>query len=99
MNFVFFGIAGEPNPLVSMVPVLLMFVIFYFLMIRPQQKQQKAHQAFLKALDKNQEVVTSGGIHGTVVQVKEDTVSLKVADNVRLEVDKSAIARGSKASS
>ncbi len=99
MNLVFLGLAGEPHPLVSMVPVVLMFVIFYFLMIRPQQKQQKEHKAFLAALDKNQDVVTSGGIHGTIVQVKDNTVSIKVAENVRLEVDKSAIARSGKASS
>ena len=69
MSLIFLGVAGQPNPIVSMVPVLLMFVIFYFLLIRPQQKQQKEHKAFLKALDKNQEVVTASGIHGTVVQV------------------------------
>lgn len=98
MSFIFLG-AAEPNPIISMVPVLLMFVIFYFLLIRPQQKQQKTHREFLKALDKNQEVVTSGGIHGTVVQVKDDTVTIRVAENVRLEVDKAAIARGKKVSS
>lgn len=96
MSLIFIGAAGEPNPIISMVPVLLMFVIFYFLLIRPQQKQQKEHKTFLQALEKNQEVVTSGGIHGTVVQVKDDTVSIRVAENVRLEVDKSAISRGKK---
>ncbi len=97
MNFVFMAVAGEPNPLVSMMPVLLMFVIFYFLLIRPQQKQQKEHREFLKALDKNQEVVLSGGIHGVITQVKEDTVSVKIAENVRVEVDKSSVARAAKA--
>ncbi len=89
--------AGEPNPLISMVPVLLMFVIFYFLLIRPQQKQQKEHREFVKALDKNQEVVLSGGIHGVVVQDKDDTVSVKIAENVRVEVDKASVARAQKA--
>ncbi len=89
--------AGEPNPLISMVPVLLMFVIFYFLLIRPQQKQQKEHREFVKALDKNQEVVLSGGIHGVIVQVKDDTVSVKIAENVRVEVDKASVARAQKA--
>lgn len=97
MNFVFLAVAGEPNPLISMVPVLLMFVIFYFLLIRPQQKQQKDHREFLKALDKNQEVVLSGGIHGVITQVKEDTVSVKIAENVRVEVDKASVARALKA--
>lgn len=98
MNLIFVA-AAEPNPIVSMVPVLLMFVIFYFLLIRPQQKQQKEHRAFIKALDKNQEVVTNGGIHGTVVLVKDDTVTLRVAENVKIEVDRVSIARGKKASS
>jgi len=97
MSLVFIAAAGEPNPLISMVPVLLMFVIFYFLLIRPQQKQQKEHREFLKALDKNQDVVLAGGIHGTVVQVKEDTVSVKIAENVRVEVDKASVARAKKA--
>jgi preprotein translocase subunit YajC len=98
MSLVFVAAAaGEPNPLISMVPVLLMFVIFYFLLIRPQQKQQKEHREFLKALDKNQEVVLSGGIHGVVVQVKEDTVSVKIAENVRVEVEKASVARAQKA--
>lgn len=97
MSLIFIGAAGEPSPLISMVPVLLMFVIFYFLLIRPQQKQQKEHRAFLKALDKNQEVVTSAGLHGTVVQVKEDTVTLRIAENVKVEFDKSSIARLQKA--
>lgn len=97
MSLIFLGAAaGEPNPIISMVPVLLMFVIFYFLLIRPQQKQQKEHREFLKALDKNQEVVTSGGLHGTIVQVKDDTVTLRIAENVRVEVDKSAVSRGRK---
>ena len=99
MSFIFLGVAGQPNPIVSMVPVLLMFVIFYFLLICPQQKQQKEHKAFLKALDKNQEVVTTSGIHGTVVQVKDATVTLRVAENVKLEFDKSALARLQKAGS
>jgi preprotein translocase subunit YajC len=97
MSLIFIAAAGEPNPLISMVPVLLMFVIFYFLLIRPQQKQQKEHREFVKALDKNQDVVLAGGIHGTVVQVKEDTVSVKIAENVRVEVDKASVARAKKA--
>ena len=97
MSLIFVGVAGQPNPIISMVPVLLMFVIFYFLLIRPQQKQQKEHKAFLRNLDKNQEVVTTSGIHGTVVQVKDATVTLRVAENVRLEFDKVSIAHLQKA--
>ena len=99
MSLVFIGAAGEPSPIISMIPVILMFVIFYFLLIRPQQQQQKKHREFLKALDKNQEVVTSSGIYGTVIQVKDDAVTLRVAENVRMEFEKSSIARLQKTAS
>ena len=56
--------AGAPNPLISLMPLVLMFAIFYFLLIRPQQKKQKEHQKMLSELKKNDDVVTTGGIHG-----------------------------------
>lgn len=80
------------NPLVSFFPVILMFVIFYFLLIRPQQQQRKQHGEMLKGLAKNDEVVTNGGIHGTIINVKDTTVILRVDDNVKLEVEKHSIA-------
>lgn len=80
------------SPLVGFMPIILMFVIFYFLLIRPQQKKQKQHQHMLTNLKKNDEVVTQGGIHGTIVNVKDDTFVLRVDDNVKIEVSKSAIA-------
>ena len=89
--------AGEPHPLMGFLPLIFMFLIFYFLLIRPQQKKQKEHQWFTQNLQKNQEVVTAGGIHGTVVQVKEQTVVLRVADQVKIEVDRSSISRAKKA--
>ena len=84
-----------PNPILStpLIPLTLMGVVMYFLLIRPQQKQQKELAKMQGSLKKNDEVVTFGGIHGTVANVKEETVTLRVDDNVRLEVDKSAIAR------
>jgi preprotein translocase subunit YajC len=85
--------AGEaPHPLISLMPLILMFVVFYFLLIRPQQKKQKEHQQMLSQLKKNDEVVTSGGIHGTIVNIKEKTYSLRVDDNVKIEISKSAVA-------
>ena len=84
--------AEAPNPLVSLMPLILMFVVFYFLLIRPQQKKQKEHRRMLSELKKNDEVVTSGGIHGTIVNIKDKTYSLRVDDNVKIEVSKSAIA-------
>ena len=82
-----------PNVLVSMFPFLIMFVIFYMLVFRPQSQARKAHDQMLKELKKNDEVVTSGGIFGTVVNVKPDAVTLRIDDNVRVDVEKSAITR------
>lgn len=80
-----------PPPLVGLMPFILMFVIFYFLLIRPQHKKQKEHQDMISGLKKNDEVITSGGIHATIVNVKEKTFILRVDDNARIEVSKSAI--------
>jgi preprotein translocase subunit YajC len=69
------------------------FAIFYFLLIRPQQKQKKDREAMLAAVKKGDRVVTSSGLHGTVVGLSENTVTLKVADSVRLDFDRSALGR------
>jgi preprotein translocase subunit YajC len=69
-----------------------MFVIFYFLLIRPQKAKEKEHQKMLAALDKNDEVVTTGGIHGTIVAVKDRTVTIRVDENVKIEIEKNCIA-------
>lgn len=87
----------QPSPLMSMLPIILIFVIFYFLLIKPQKKRQQEHQEMVKALKKNDEVITNGGIHGTVVNVKDASVILRVDDNCRIEVQKSAIATIKKA--
>ncbi|MDP2912854.1 MAG: preprotein translocase subunit YajC [Candidatus Omnitrophota bacterium] len=79
------------NPLLNLMPVILIFIVFYFLLIRPQKKTQEEHKKMIAALKKNDEVVTSGGIHGTIMNVKEDTVTLKVDDNVKVEVQKNSI--------
>lgn len=83
--------APAPNPLAGLFPIVLIFVIFYFLLIRPQQKQQKEHRQMLSKLSKNDEVVTNGGIHGTVVNVDEETVTLRVDDNTRIKFQKNTI--------
>lgn len=82
-----------PGPLAHMVPILLMFAIFYFILIRPQQQKQKEHERMVKGLAKNDEVVTSGGLHGTVVGLKETSVLLRIAENVKVEVERSAVAQ------
>jgi len=85
------GAAG--GGLTALMPLILIFVIFYFLLIRPQQKKQREHRQMLDRLSKGDKVVTSGGIHGTIDKIKENTVILKIADNMRIVVTKSAIAQ------
>ncbi|KPJ59765.1 MAG: hypothetical protein AMJ46_09725 [Latescibacteria bacterium DG_63] len=72
--------------------ILIIFGIFYFLLIRPQMKRQKEHQAMVSSLRKGDKVVTTGGVHGTVVGVKDDIAVLKIADQVKIEVSKSCVA-------
>jgi preprotein translocase subunit YajC len=84
--------AAQPDLLQTLLPFLFMGVIFYFLLIRPQQKRQKQHQQLMSNLKTGDRVVTSSGIHGLISNVKETTFLLKVADNVKIEIDKSAVA-------
>ena len=79
------GKGGSPNPLLSMAPFVLIFVLFYMLFIVPKQKEQKKHDQMLRSLKKGDKVLTSGGMYGTVVGVKENVVVLKIADNVKAE--------------
>ena len=93
------GGAG-PGPLMTMVPFVLIFVIMYFMVVRPQQKKGKDHQEMLNKLKKNDEVMTSGGIYGKVIDLKETVVTLEVAPNVRIRVHRpqiSAVLTGEKA--
>ena len=83
---------GGPSMLTSFIPILLIFVIFYFLLIRPQQKKQKQHQEMVKAVKKGDRIVTNGGIYGTVADVKEQMIVLRIADNVKIELVKGSIA-------
>ena len=87
---------GEPSPLVQFLPLIFLFVIFYFLLIRPQQKKQKDHNDMLSKLDKNDEVITVGGVHATVVSVGDKTAILRIADNVRIEIEKASITQVTK---
>lgn len=76
----------------AFIPLVLIFVIFYFLLIRPQQKKQKEHRRMIDSLKKGDEVVTSGGIHGSITKVKDDIVHIEVSEQVKLRVSRSAIA-------
>ena len=86
----------QPSPILQFLPLIFLFVIFYFLLIRPQQQKQKAHENMLKTLEKNDEVITSGGVHATVVSVGEKTAVLRIAENVRIEIEKSSVTQVTK---
>ena len=77
---------GGPGPIMTIVPFILIFAIMYFMVIRPQQKKAKDHKELLGKLKKNDEVMTSGGIYGKVVDLKETVVTIEVAPNVRIRV-------------
>lgn len=80
------------SPIFNLMPLIFIFFIFYFLIIRPQKNKEKAHQKMIAGLQKNDAVVTSGGIHGVVVNVKDKTFVLRVDDNLKIEVEKNCIA-------
>jgi preprotein translocase subunit YajC len=79
------------NPMLQMVPFVFIFFIFYFLVIKPEKDKQKQKKEQLAKLARNDEVITSGGIHGVIVNIKPATVILRVDDNVKIEVDKEAV--------
>ncbi|MGI9258982.1 MAG: preprotein translocase subunit YajC [Gammaproteobacteria bacterium] len=83
---------GQSSLFGSMAPLLIIVVLFYFLLIRPQNKKQKEHREMVAALEKDQEVVTGGGVLGKVVEVGDLWVTLEVADNVQLRVQKNTVA-------
>ena len=83
---------GEGNPFGPMGMMVLIFVLFYFMLIRPQRRQQKEHQLKLAALRTGDEVVAAGGIHGLVTNVSDRIVTLKIADNVKIKVEKASVA-------
>ena len=76
----------------AFIPLILMFVIFYFLLIRPQQKRSKKHKETLSSLRKGDNVVTNGGLHGRITGLTDTIVTLEIADKVRVKVSRSAIA-------
>jgi preprotein translocase subunit YajC len=96
MNYLLMaGPAGgaEANPYMSFLPMILIIVVFYFFMIRPQMKRQKELNAFRNSLAKGDKVVTTGGIYGKIVDIKDNTILLQVDDNVKIKVDKSAVVK------
>lgn len=86
------GAGGEsPSPLVTMLPLVLIFVVFWFLIIRPQKKQQDQRKAMISAVKRGDKIVTNGGLFGEVKDVKQDRLVVTIADGVKVEIAKSAI--------
>ena len=93
-NFLSYILAADkaaPAGWGNLVPLVLMFVMMYFLLIRPQRMRQKALAAQVAAMKKGDKVISAGGIHGTIANLKEQTVIVKVAENMKLEFQKSSI--------
>ena len=84
--------AGGGGAMSSIIMLVAIIEIFYFFMIRPQQKRQKEEKKFREALTKGQRVVTIGGLHGKIADVRETTVLIEVANDVKIEVEKTAVA-------
>jgi preprotein translocase subunit YajC len=92
------GSTGSPGGGFNLfVPLIFFVIIFYFILIRPQSQRQKQQQQLIGALKTGDRVVTNSGIHGLISNVKDSTVIVKVADNVKIEMEKSAIASVQKA--
>jgi preprotein translocase subunit YajC len=89
------GGTGGNNPLVTFLPLILVFVVFYFFMIRPQMKKQKEMNNYRNSLQRGDKVVTTGGIYGRVIEVKDNIVMMDVGGDVKLKVDKSALLKDS----
>ena len=81
------------SPLVGFLPLIIIFGIFYFLLILPQQKKQKAHQMMLQNLRQGDKVVTIGGIFGKIISIRGEVITLEIANQVRVEVVRSGISR------
>ena len=86
------GEGGAGSLFMSMMPIIAMFAIFYFLLIRPQSKKQREHQLMLDNLKEGDNVITTGGIYGTIAKIKEDAITLQVAENVKVKIGKGYIA-------
>jgi len=82
---------GTESSLLSLLPLVLMFVVLYFIMIRPQMKRQKEHKAMVEALAKGDEVVISGGVLGRIARLGDTTLHVEVANGVELQVQRSAV--------
>ena len=96
-NFMLIFLMPQPqeggSPVPSFVFLLLIIVVFYFFMIRPQMKRQKDLKTYRTNLSKGDKIVTTGGIYGKVTDIKDQTVTMEIADNIRIRIDKNAVVK------
>jgi len=92
------GGQGAQGGFSAFIPLILMFVIFYFLLIRPQQKKAKEHQEMINNLKKGDKIVSGGGIHGVVTNLDEQTLTVEIADKVRVKMNRASVGALVKAS-
>lgn len=85
------GGGAEGNPLVAFLPLIILFVIFYFLLIRPQQKRAKQHREMLGALKRGDSVITSGGLYGRIKNISEDVLTVDLGNNMEVKVNRAFI--------
>ncbi|UCD86654.1 MAG: preprotein translocase subunit YajC [Desulfobacterales bacterium] len=86
------GASGQSGGFGALVPLILMFAIFYFLLIRPQQKKQKEHRQMLSRIKKGDRVITSGGLYGRITGITDTIVTLEISEKVRVKVGRANIA-------
>jgi preprotein translocase subunit YajC len=87
------GATGQSNALITFLPLILVFVVFYFFMIRPQMKKQKEMNNYRNSLKRGDKVITTGGIYGRVYEVKDNYVMMDAGGDVKLKVDKNALVK------
>ena len=83
---------GTTSLISSLLPFVLIILVFYFLILRPQQKRAKSREKLLSGVQRGDKIITSGGVHGTVEGIEDNTLLVKIADNVKVKMEKSAIA-------
>jgi len=85
------GAEGQGSGFGAFIPLILMFAIFYFLLIRPQQKKAKQHRALVSGLKKGDRIVSSGGLHGTVTGLTDDVVTVEIATKIRMKISRASV--------
>ena len=86
------GAGSQGGGMISMLPIIGIFALMYFLLIRPQQKKQKEHQAMVAALKKGDKIISSGGLHGVITGISDDAITMEIAPKVRVKITRGSVA-------